>query len=136
MSVHLPFTFQSVISQLSLCLKFPDQIKGTIPHQSWGVPVGASQTVPQCEILSVIVVEEQVVVSVVSRAVDDSRQTTGNTVVAIMDRNGPDVDKNIQHQVEYLVKGEKEGVDVVWESLQETIYWMKGMTGKGCRDLP
>lgn len=109
---------------------------GAVPHESWGVPVGASQTVPQCEILPVVVVEEEVVVSVVSRAIDDSRQTAGNAVVAVVDRDGPDVDENIQHQIEYLVEREKEGVDVVRESLQEAIYWMKGMTGKGCGDLP
>lgn len=66
MSIHLPFSLHSVISQLSLSLKLPDQIMGTLPHQSRWMPVGASQAVPQSEVLAVVVVEEEVVVSVVS----------------------------------------------------------------------
>lgn len=53
-----------------------------------------------------------------------------------MDRDGPDVDENVQGQVENLVEGEEEGVDVIWESLHEAVYWMKGMAGKGRGDLP
>ncbi len=109
---------------------------GTLPHQSRRVPVGASQAVPQSEVLAVIVVEEEVVVSVVSWSVDDLRQTAGDTIVTIVDRDGPDVDENVQGQVEHLVEGEEEGVDVVWESLHEAVYWMKGVAGKGSGDLP
>lgn len=100
------------------------------------MPVRASQAVPQSEVLAVVVVEEEVVVSVVSWAIDDLCQTTGDTVVAIVDRNGPDVDENVQGQVEHLVEGEEEGVDVVRESLHETVDWMKGMAGEGGGDLP
>lgn len=53
-----------------------------------------------------------------------------------MDRDGPDVDKDVQGQVEHLVEGEEERVDVVWESLHEAVYWMKGVAGKGRGDLP
>lgn len=100
------------------------------------MPVGASQAVPQSEVLAVIVVEEEVVVSVVSRAVDDIRQTSGDAVVAVVDRNSPDVDEDVQGQVENLVEGEEEGVDVVWESLHEAVDWMKGVAGKRRGDLP
>lgn len=107
-----------------------------LPHQPWWVPVGASQAVPQCEVLAVVVVKEEVVVSVVSWAVNDSCQSAGDTVVGVVDGDGPDVDENIQDQVEHFVEWEKEGVDVVWDSLHEAIYRMKGMTGKRRGDLP
>jgi len=109
---------------------------GTIPHQSRRVPVGAPQVVPQSEVLAVVVVEEEVVVSVVGGAVDGLRQSAGDAVVPVVDRDGPDVDEDVQRQVEHLVEGEEEGVDVVREALHEAVDWMKGMAGEGRRDLP
>lgn len=109
---------------------------GTFPHQSWRVPVGASQAVPQSEILTVVVVEEEVMVSVVSWAIDDARQSSGDTIVTVVDGDGPDVNENVKSQVEHLVEGEEERVDVVGHSLQEAVHWMKSMTGKGSGDLP
>lgn len=109
---------------------------GTLAHQSRWVSVGASHTVPQCKVLAIIVVEEKVVVCVVSWAIDDTCQGTGDTIVTIVDRDGPDVDENVQGQVEHFVQGEEEGVNVVWESLQEAVYRMKGMAGKRSGDLP
>lgn len=100
------------------------------------MPVGASQAVPQSEVLAVIVVEEEVMVSVVSWTIDDRSQSAGDTIVTVVDRDGPDVDENVKGQIEHLVKGEEEGVDVVWESLHEAVHWMKGMAGKGSGDLP
>lgn len=109
---------------------------GTLAHQSRRVSVWASQTVPQCEVLTVVVVEEEVVVGMVGRAVDDACKSGRDTVVAVVDWDGPDVDKNVEDQVEDLVEGEQEGVDVVREPLQETVYWMEGVAGEGGGDLP
>lgn len=136
MSIHLPFSLHSVASELTLCLKFPDLIVGTLAHQSRWVPVGASHAVPQGEVLAVIVVEEEVVVGVVSGAVDETRQSVGDAIVTVVDGDGPNVDKNVQGQVKQLVEGEEEGIDVVRESLHEAVYWMKGMAGKWRWDLP
>lgn len=53
-----------------------------------------------------------------------------------MNGDGPDVDEDVQGQVEHLVEGEEEGVDVVRESLQEAVDWMEGVAGEGSGDLP
>lgn len=98
--------------------------------------VGTSQAVPQSEVLAIIVVEEEVVVGVVSWAVDDTRQTVGDAIVTVVDRDGPDVDEDVECQIEHLVKGEEEGVDVVRESLHEAVDWVEGVAGEGSGDLP
>lgn len=134
MSVH--FRLHSVPLKLSLLLKFPDLLMGTLAHQSRRVPVGAPQTVPQSKVLAVVVVEEEVVVRVVGRAVDDVGQGGGDAVVAVVDGDGPDVDEDVQGQVEQLVEGEEEGVNVVREPLQEAVHWVKGVAGEGGGDLP
>lgn len=135
-SVHFSFRRHSAFPQLSLRLELPDQIMGALPQQSRRVPVGASQAVPQGEVLAVVVVEEQVVVGVVSRAVDGAGQSVGDAVVAVVDGDGPDVDEHVQGQVEHLVEGEEEGVDVVRESLHEAVYRVEGVAGEGGGDLP
>ena len=109
---------------------------GTLPHQGRRVPVGAAQPVPQREVLAVVVVEEEVVVGVVGGAVDDLRQGAGDAVVAVVDGDGPDVDEDVEGQVEHLVQGEEEGVDVVGETLHEAVHRVKGVAGKGRGDLP
>lgn len=50
--------------------------------------------IPQCEILSVVVVEEEMVVNMVCSAIDEKYQAVRDSVVSIMYRNGPDVDKD------------------------------------------
>lgn len=98
--------------------------------------VGTSQAVPQSEVLAVIVVEEEVVVGVVSWAIDDTRQAVRDAIVTVVDRDGPDVDEDVECQVEHLVKGEEEWVDVVRESLHEAVDWVEGVAGEGSGDLP
>lgn len=100
------------------------------------MPVGAAQPVPQSEVLAVVEVKEKMVVGVVGCAVDDARQGAGNAVVAVVDGDGPDVDEHIQNQVEHLVEGEEEGVDVVRETLQEAVDRVEGVAGEGSGDLP
>lgn len=98
--------------------------------------VGAAHAVPQREVLAVVVVEEEVVVGVVGRAVDDAGQRVGHAVVAVVDGDGPDVDKDVEGQVEHLVQREEEGVDVVGEPLQEAVHRVEGVAGEGRWDLP
>lgn len=64
---------------------FTDLVLWTFTHQGRWVPVRAPQTVPQCEVLAVVVLKEQVVVGVVGGAVDDTGQSDGHAVVAIVD---------------------------------------------------
>lgn len=136
MSIHSPVSLRAVVSQLSLGLEFPDQIVGTFAHQGRRVPVGASHPVPQGEVLAVVVVEEEVVVGVVGGAVDDAGQSVGDAIVAVVDGDGPDVDEDVQGQVEQLVEGEEERVDVVRESLHEAVHWVEGVAGERRGDLP
>lgn len=49
------------------------------------MPVRAPQTVPQREVLAVVVLKEEVVVGVVGGAVDDAGQSGRHTVVAVVD---------------------------------------------------
>lgn len=49
------------------------------------MPVRAPQTVPQCEVLAVVVLKEQVMVCVVGGAIDDTGQSGGHAVIAIVD---------------------------------------------------
>lgn len=62
-----------------------DLVLWTFTHQGRWVPVRAPQTVPQCEVLAVVVLKEQVVVGVVGGAIDDTGQSGGHAVVAIVD---------------------------------------------------
>lgn len=132
MSVHVP----PRASELSLRLKFAHLLQGSLPHQGGRVSVGAAQSVPQREVLAVVVVEEEVVVGVMGRAVDDADQRAGHPVVAVVDGDGPDVDEDVEGQVEHLVQWEEEGEDVVGEPLHEAVHWVEGVAGKGRWDLP
>lgn len=53
-----------------------------------------------------------------------------------MYRDSPDVDENIETQVQHLVEREEEGVDVVREPLQESVHWVEGVARKGSWDFP
>ena len=77
------------------------------------MPVGASDAIPQGEVLSIVVVEEEMVVCVVRRAIDDFFQHAWDPVVPVVNGDGPYVNKDIEDQVEHLVQGEEERVDVV-----------------------
>lgn len=72
----------------------------------------------------------------VGRTIDHLLQDPGDTVVTVVDGDGPDVDKDVKAQVKNLVQGEQEGVDVIGQTLKEAVHWVEGMAGKRCRDLP
>lgn len=65
-------------------------------QQGGRVAVGSSNAVPQGEVLAVVVVKEEVVVSVVSRAVNDLLHPVGYTIVPVVDGDSPYVDENVQ----------------------------------------
>lgn len=135
-SISVHFRLNAVLSEPTLLTELPDLIVRPLAHQRRGVSVGASQAVPQREVLAVVVVEEEVVVGVVGGAVDDAGQNAGDTVVAVVNRDGPDVDQDVQGQIEHLVQREEEGIDVVREPLQEAVNRVKGVAGEGSGDLP
>lgn len=128
--------FSSRVSELSLCLKFAHLLQGSLPHQGRRVSVGATQAVPQSKVLAVVVVKEEVVVGVVGGAVDDAGQSVRHPVIAVVDGDGPDVDKDVEGQIEHLVQRKEEGIDVVGEPLQEAVHWVEGVAGEGRGNLP
>lgn len=82
--------------QLPFCHQFFNVVVRSLPHQGWRVAVGASDAVPQGEVLPVVVVEEEVVVCVVSWTVDDVFHQVGHAVVSVVDGDGPYVDEHVQ----------------------------------------
>lgn len=86
----------AVWAQLPFCHQFLDVVVRALPHHGWRIAVGASDAVPQGEVLSVVVVKEEVVVSVVSWTIDDLFQQAGHAVVPVMDGDGPYVDEQVQ----------------------------------------
>ena len=71
-----------------------------------------------------------------SRAIDVWFQNLWYSVITVMDRDSPDVNKYKQKQVGVLVQRKQERVDVIRTTLQETISRMKSMAGKRCRYFP
>lgn len=98
--------------------------------------VRSTEAVPQSEILTVVIVEEQVVIGVMCSSVDEFLQQPWDPVVTIVNGDGPYVNKHIKAQVEYLVQRKEERVNVVGESLKEAVDGVESVAGKGSRDLP
>lgn len=53
-----------------------------------------------------------------------------------MNGNCPDIDQDVQTQVNHLVQREDERIYVVRQTLKEAIHRVKSMTCKGSSDLP
>jgi hypothetical protein len=98
-----------------------------------GLPVAATQSVPQGGELTVIVVEVEMVHGVAGGAVDDGGV---GDVLAVVDEDGPDVDEDEQGDVGELLEGEDEGEDVVGEGLGEAVNGVEGVGGEGGRHDP
>jgi len=96
----------------------------------------ATETIPECEVLAVIARVEEMMVGMVCRTINHWPQQRRHLEVAVMDRDGPDIDTDIQQQVEHLVQREQEYIDVVGYALQESIDRVKSMTGIWRRHLP
>lgn len=100
------------------------------------MPVRASEAIPQREILTVVIVKEQMVIGMMRSSVDEFLQQPGDPVVAVVNGDGPHVNKHVEAQVEYLVQGEEERVDVVGQSLKKAVYGVESVAGERSRDLP
>lgn len=116
--------------------EFAQVIVGASALKGRGALVRTPNLVPEGEVLPVVVVEVQVVVGVVGRAVDDVPQQPRHAVIAVVDGDGPDVDEDVEAQVGDFVQGEQEGVDVVGQALHEAIHGVEGVAGEGRGDLP
>lgn len=91
----------------------PHTVERSVPHQRWWMSVRSTDPVPQCEILTVVIVKEEMVIGVMCGSINVLFQQPGNLVIAIMDGYGPYINEHIEAQVQHLVQGEEEGVDVV-----------------------
>lgn len=100
------------------------------------MPIRASEAIPQREILTIVIIKEQMVIGVVRSSIDEPLQQPWDPVVTIMNGDGPYINKHIEAQVEYLVQGEEERVDVVGQSLKKAIYRVESVAGERSRDLP
>lgn len=105
-----------------------------------GLAVRTSQAVPESSVLAVVVVEVEtmqrlalsvsnnwevlLVHRVASRAVDDGALSN---VFAVMDQDGPDVDKGKENDVGELLEREQEGEDVVGQRLRVTVERVESM---------
>lgn len=106
------------------------------PFKGRGAFVGAANFIPECEILTIVVIKIQVMISVMGRTIDNVFQEIWHAVIAIVNRDCPDIDSNVETQVGHLVQRKEERIDVIGNTLQETIHGVEGVTCKRCSNLP
>jgi len=75
-------------------------------------------------------------ISVVCSSVDHRLQQWRNLEVAVVDRHRPDVDGNVECQVQHLVQREHKHVDVIRYALHEAVDRVKRVTGVWRRHFP
>lgn len=92
------------------------------------LPVRSTKTVPESEELSVVVVEVEMVHSVACGTVDDRRVVC---VLAVVDQDCPDVDKDEKGDRGKLGQREEEWENVVWKTLSIAIERVESVRGKG-----
>lgn len=97
-----------------------------VEHALIRLAVAAAQAVPEGGVLAVVVVEGQVVDAVAGGAVDDG---VVRHELAVVDQDGPEVDKDEQEDVAHLLQGEEQGEDVVGEGLGEAVERVEGVGG-------
>lgn len=95
--------------------------------------VGSSNTIPQCEVLAVVVVEVKVVHGVASRSVDDWGV---HNKLSVVDQNRPHIDEDEQSDISDLLEREDEWEDVVWDRLRKAVKWVESVRRKRCRHNP
>lgn len=98
-----------------------------------GLAVGATKTVPERRVLAVVVVEVEVVHGVAGGAVDDG--AVGH-VLAVVDHNGPEVDKNKKPDGRELVQREQHREDVVRQRLRPPVHRVEGVRRERRRHDP
>lgn len=92
--------------------------------------MSAKEAIPQRGVLAIVAKALEMVIGVMSSAVDVALKDLGHPVVAVMDAHGPAVDAHIHEQVEVLVEREQEDENVIGQALQITIQGVEGMRGK------
>lgn len=97
-------------------------------HPLLGHPVGSAQAVKGSEELAVVDLESRVVQRVAGGAVDDG---VVGEVLAVVDHDGPEVDKDEEEDVGHLLQREDEGEDVVGNGLGKAVDRVEGVAGKG-----
>ena len=98
-----------------------------------GLAVATAQSIPERGELAVVEVEVQMVHRVAGRAVDHGAV---RYVLAIVDEDCPDVDRDEEQHVRELLQREDEWEDVVWETLGPAVDGMEGMRGVRRRHDP
>lgn len=104
-----------------------------VEHALIGLPVAATESVPEGGVLAVVVVEGQVMNGVASSAVDHRIVTHE---LAVVNQDGPKVDEHEQEDKGNLLEGKQEGEDVVRQTLSGTIEGVEGVGGKWSRHNP
>ena len=115
---------------------FLDVVEWAAAFVRWWVVEGATEPIPQSEVLAVVTRVVQVMVRVMSCSIDQRLQQQRNLEVAVVDWHRPDIDGNIQRQVQHLVQREHKRVDVVRHALHEAVDWVKRVTGVRRRHFP
>lgn len=75
-------------------------------------------------------------IGVMGRAIDNVFQEIRHAVIAIMNRDCPDIDSNVETQIGHFVQRKEERIDVIWNTLQEAIHRVEGVTCKWRSNLP
>lgn len=69
-------------------------------------------------------------------SVDEFLHHPWDPVVTIVNWDGPYINKHIEAQVEYLVQGKEERVDVVGQTLKKAVHRVESVAGERSRDFP
>lgn len=99
-----------------------------VEHALIRLAVTTTQTIPQGRVLAIIIIESQVVDTVAGGAIDDG---VVRHELAIVDQDGPEVDKDEEQNKRHFLQGEKEGKDVVGDGLGEAVEGVEGVGGEG-----
>jgi hypothetical protein len=95
--------------------------------------VTAAEAIPEGGVLAVVVVEVEVVHGVAGGTIDDGRV---GYVFAIVNEDGPDVDKGEEENIRKLLEREDEGEDVVRHTLEVAVERVEGVRGVRGRHDP
>lgn len=109
---------------LPLCL---GHVLLLVEHGLVGLAVATAKSVPESGVLTIVVVEGQVVDRVASSAVDD--RVVAHKL-AIVNQNCPEVDEYEQADEGDLLQRENEDEDVVWHTLSEAVERVEGVGGE------
>lgn len=98
-----------------------------VEHALIRLAIAAAQAVPERGVLAVVIVEGQVVDAVTGGAV---HHRVIRNEFAIVDQNGPNIDKHKERNISQLLKREQEREGVVGDGLSKSIKRVEGMRGK------